>query len=211
MKETKPSIIWPCHSFISYSILQLILKPAIWHPCIFGGDGHPYNAATQNFTIFQRFNKKNKRKNKSKLKVKWNLAAKQWKKNDWKWNEVASKFKSKSNYIIKVKIISKLNWNPRAIHGEIKNKLFIKSKQKSKWISPWPRAATTMILCGSDCMSYHTLCPLTEVVKLFWSWVMLEELSSISMSDFREALWENNANLKEAFLKYVGRGLQRRC
>ena len=37
---------------------------------------------------------------------------------------------------------------------------------------------------------------------------MLEELSSNSMSDFREALWENNANLKEAFLKYVG--LQRR-
>ena len=30
------------------------------------------------------------------------------------------------------------------------------------------------------------------------------------MSDFREALWKNNADLKEALLKYVGRGLQRR-
>ena len=30
------------------------------------------------------------------------------------------------------------------------------------------------------------------------------------MSDFREALWKNNAGLKEASLKYVGQGLQRR-
>ena len=37
----------------------------------------------------------------------------------------------------------------------------------------------------------------------------LKEFSSISMSDFREALWKNNADLKEALLKYVGRGLQR--
>ena len=29
-RKTKPSIIWPCHSFISYSILQLILKPALY-------------------------------------------------------------------------------------------------------------------------------------------------------------------------------------
>ena len=27
-RKTKPSIIWPCHSFISYYILQLVLKPA---------------------------------------------------------------------------------------------------------------------------------------------------------------------------------------
>ena len=30
------------------------------------------------------------------------------------------------------------------------------------------------------------------------------------MSDFREALWKNNADLKEALLKYIGQGLQRR-
>ena len=30
------------------------------------------------------------------------------------------------------------------------------------------------------------------------------------MSDFREAMWKNNADLKEALLKYVGQGLQRR-
>ena len=30
------------------------------------------------------------------------------------------------------------------------------------------------------------------------------------MSDFREALWKNNGGLKEASLKYVGQGLQRR-
>ena len=29
-RKTKLSIIWPCHSFISYSILQLILKPALF-------------------------------------------------------------------------------------------------------------------------------------------------------------------------------------
>ena len=29
-RKTKPSMIWPCHSFISYSILQLILKPALY-------------------------------------------------------------------------------------------------------------------------------------------------------------------------------------
>ena len=28
--ETKPSIIWLCHSFISYAILQLILRPAFY-------------------------------------------------------------------------------------------------------------------------------------------------------------------------------------
>ena len=37
----------------------------------------------------------------------------------------------------------------------------------------------------------------------------LEEFFSILMSDFREALWKNNSNLKEALLKYVGQGLQR--
>ena len=37
----------------------------------------------------------------------------------------------------------------------------------------------------------------------------LKEFSSISMSDFREALWKNNADLKEALLKYVGQRLQR--
>ena len=29
-RKTKPSIIWPCHSFISYSILQLIFRPALY-------------------------------------------------------------------------------------------------------------------------------------------------------------------------------------
>ena len=28
-RKTKSCIIWPCHSFISYSILQLIFKPAL--------------------------------------------------------------------------------------------------------------------------------------------------------------------------------------
>ena len=37
----------------------------------------------------------------------------------------------------------------------------------------------------------------------------LEEFFSVLMSDFREALWKNNAYLKEALLKYVGQGLQR--
>ena len=40
--------------------------------------------------------------------------------------------------------------------------------------------------------------------------MILEESLSISMSDFREALWKNNADLKEALLKYIGQGLQRR-
>ena len=40
--------------------------------------------------------------------------------------------------------------------------------------------------------------------------MILEEFFSISMSDFREALWKNDAGLKEALLKYVGQGLQRR-
>ena len=43
-RKTKPSIIWPCHSFISYDVLQLIFRPALYlliylTPCIFGGDG----------------------------------------------------------------------------------------------------------------------------------------------------------------------------
>ena len=29
-RKTKPCIIWPYHSFISYSILQLILKPTLY-------------------------------------------------------------------------------------------------------------------------------------------------------------------------------------
>ena len=29
LRKTKPSIIWPCHSFISYSILQLIFRTAL--------------------------------------------------------------------------------------------------------------------------------------------------------------------------------------
>ena len=37
----------------------------------------------------------------------------------------------------------------------------------------------------------------------------LEEFFSILMSDFREALWKNKADLKEALLKYVREGLQR--
>ena len=37
-RKTRLSIIWPCHSFISYAILQLILTPS----CIFGGDGRLY-------------------------------------------------------------------------------------------------------------------------------------------------------------------------
>ena len=48
------------------------------------------------------------------------------------------------------------------------------------------------------------------MVKLFWSRVNLEGFFRISMSDFREAMWKNNADLKEALLKYVGQGLQRR-
>ena len=40
--------------------------------------------------------------------------------------------------------------------------------------------------------------------------MILEEFLSISMSDFREALWKNSTNLKETLLKYVGRGLQKR-
>ena len=40
--------------------------------------------------------------------------------------------------------------------------------------------------------------------------MILEGFFSISMSDFREALWKNDAGLKEALLKYVGQGLQRR-
>ena len=40
--------------------------------------------------------------------------------------------------------------------------------------------------------------------------MILEESLSISMSDFREALWKNNADLKEALLKHIGQGLQRR-
>ena len=45
--KTKPSIIWPCHSFTSYTIPQLIFRPALylliyWYPRIFGGDGCPY-------------------------------------------------------------------------------------------------------------------------------------------------------------------------
>ena len=40
--------------------------------------------------------------------------------------------------------------------------------------------------------------------------MILEEFFSNSMSDFRVAFWKNNTNLKEALLKYVGRGLQRR-
>ena len=37
----------------------------------------------------------------------------------------------------------------------------------------------------------------------------LEEFFSILKSDFREALWKNKADLKEALLKYVREGLQR--
>ena len=66
-----------------------------------------------------------------------------------------------------------------------------------------------MILYRCDCMSHYTLCPFTQVVKLFWSWVILEEFFSISMSDFRETLWKNNSDFKEALLKYVGQGLWR--
>ena len=29
-RKSKLSIIWPCHSFISYAVLQLILKPALF-------------------------------------------------------------------------------------------------------------------------------------------------------------------------------------
>ena len=30
LRKTRLSIIWPCHSFISYAILQLILKPSMY-------------------------------------------------------------------------------------------------------------------------------------------------------------------------------------
>ena len=52
-------------------------------------------------------------------------------------------------------------------------------------------------------MSIYSSC---EVVLILSD---LEEFFSILMSDFREALWKNNSNLKEALLKYVGQGLQR--
>ena len=52
-------------------------------------------------------------------------------------------------------------------------------------------------------MSIYSSC---EVVLIMSD---LEEFFSILMSDFREALWKNNSNLKEALLKYVGQGLQR--
>ena len=48
--------------------------------------------------------------------------------------------------------------------------------------------------------------PSCEVVLILSD---LKEFFSISMSDFREALWKNNADLKEALLKYVVQGLQR--
>ena len=48
--------------------------------------------------------------------------------------------------------------------------------------------------------------PSCEVVLILSD---LKEFFSISMSDFREALWKNNADLKEALLKYVGQRLQR--
>ena len=89
----------------------------------------------------------------------------------------------------------------------MKNRFNIKSKQKSKWVTL--RAATTMILCRHDCISHYTLYPLTQVMKLFWSWVTLEEFFSILMSDFREASWKNNADPKEAWLKYIRQGSQR--
>ena len=31
-RKTKPSIIWPCHSLISYAVLQLIFRPALYLP-----------------------------------------------------------------------------------------------------------------------------------------------------------------------------------
>ena len=52
-------------------------------------------------------------------------------------------------------------------------------------------------------MSIYSSC---EVVLILRD---LEEFFSVLMSDFREALWKNNAYLKEALLKYVGQGLQR--
>ena len=48
--------------------------------------------------------------------------------------------------------------------------------------------------------------PSCEVVLILSD---LKEFFSISMSDFREGLWKNNADLKEALLKYVVQGLQR--
>ena len=48
--------------------------------------------------------------------------------------------------------------------------------------------------------------PSCEVVLILSD---LKEFFSISMSDFREALRKNNADLKEALLKYVVQGLQR--
>ena len=46
-RKTRLSIIWPCHSFISYAILQLILRPALYLLiCLislyFCGDSRPY-------------------------------------------------------------------------------------------------------------------------------------------------------------------------
>ena len=54
--------------------------------------------------------------------------------------------------------------------------------------------------------SVVSIYPSCEVVLILSD---LEEFFSILMSDFREALWKNNSNLKEALLKYVGQGLQR--
>ena len=72
-----------------------------------------------------------------------------------------------------------------------------------------------MILCGRDCMYVRVYVYCMYVVSIYSSCEVvlilsdLEEFFSILMSDFREALWKNNANIKEALLKYVGQGLQR--
>ena len=62
-----------------------------------------------------------------------------------------------------------------------------------------------MIVCPilRSVVSIYSSC---EVVLILSD---LEEFFSILMSDFREALWKNKADLKEALLKYVREGLQR--
>ena len=63
-RKTRLSIIWPCHSFISYAILQLILTPSLYLliysiSLYFGGDGRPYHGYTfpnalTSFTVEER-------------------------------------------------------------------------------------------------------------------------------------------------------------
>ena len=68
---------------------------------------------------------------------------------------------------------------------------------------PWYCAGVIVCPILRSVVSIYSSC---EVVLILSD---LEEFFSILMSDFREALWKNKADLKEALLKYVREGLQR--